>query len=85
MTRLIGLLLVLGCLAWPPASYAFEDELLPRPKRGQVPAGYAATYEVTIRAAEDEGRLVVYSTTDTSVASFLIEDFQSMYPRIDVR
>ena len=50
-----------------------------------MPPGYAPAYEATIRAAEDEGRLVIYSTTDTSVASSLIEDFRAMYPRIEVQ
>jgi iron(III) transport system substrate-binding protein len=85
MRRFIGLYLVLACAAWSQAVMALDDELLLHPPRGQLPPGYAPAYEATIRAAEDEGRLVIYSTTDTSVASFLIEDFRAMYPRIDVQ
>ena len=78
------LLLVLSC-ASIAAGAADTDELLPRPPRGPVPAGYPPGYATTVRAGEDEGRLVVYSTTDLDVAAPLIEDFQAMYPRIEVR
>jgi len=86
MRRLIGLLLGLAFAAASPACLAFdEDELMPHAPRAQLPPGYAHTYEATIRAGEDEGRLVIYSTTDASAASFLIDDFRAMYPRIDVQ
>ncbi len=85
MRRLIGLLIALLYSAWSPTSLAVDDELLLRPMRAQLPPGYAPAYEATIRAAEDEGRLVIYSTTDTNVASFLVDDFRAMYPRIDVQ
>jgi iron(III) transport system substrate-binding protein len=55
------------------------------PTRGQVPASYPAQYAATIAAAEKEGKLVIYSTTDVGVASELIDDFQSLYPRIEVQ
>ncbi len=67
-----------------PAGFALEQEAMPYPARGQVPAGYAATYEATIRAAESEAGLVVYSTTDIAVARHLIADFRVLYPRIEV-
>ena len=63
---------------------ALEDEVIPHPARGRVPLGYAPSYEAIIRAAEDEGKLVIYSTTDAAVAKPLIADFQAMYPKIDV-
>jgi iron(III) transport system substrate-binding protein len=50
----------------------------------QVPAGYPATYAETIAAAKKEGKVVVYSTTDTSSANFLVKDFQALYPGISV-
>ena len=50
----------------------------------QVPAGYPATYADTIAAAKKEGKVVVYSTTDTAAANFLIKDFQVLYPGISV-
>ncbi|MEP7141047.1 MAG: ABC transporter substrate-binding protein, partial [Caldimonas sp.] len=48
----------------------------------QVPAGYPASYADTIAAAKKEGKVVVYSTTDTTAANFLIKDFQALYPGI---
>ena len=50
----------------------------------QVPAGYPAGYAETIAAAKKEGKVVVYSTTDTAAAGFLIKDFQVLYPGISV-
>ncbi len=50
----------------------------------QVPAGYPATYAETIAAAKKEAKVVVYSTTDTAAANFLIKDFQALYPGISV-
>ena len=50
----------------------------------QVPAGYPATYAETIAAAKKEGKVVIYSTTDTAAANFLIKDFQVLYPGISV-
>jgi iron(III) transport system substrate-binding protein len=50
----------------------------------QVPAGYPASYAETIAAAKKEGKLVVYSTTDTAAANFLVKDFQALYSGISV-
>ena len=50
----------------------------------QVPAGYPANYSQTVDAAKKEGKVVVYSTTDTAAANFLIKDFQALYPGISV-
>ena len=60
------------------------DELMGYAPRGQVPPGYAAAYAATVKAAEDEGQLVIYATTDASVAKPLIADFRSLYPRIEI-
>jgi iron(III) transport system substrate-binding protein len=50
----------------------------------QVPAGYPASYAETIAAAKKEGKVVVYSTTDTASANPLIKDFEVLYPGISV-
>lgn len=50
----------------------------------QVPAGYPATYAGTIAAAKKEGKVVIYSSTDTAAANPLIKDFQALYPGISV-
>ena len=81
MRRLIGLALaLLASLCWAQE----PEELMGYAPRGQVPTGYPPAYAATIKAAEDEGRLVIYATTDTAVARPLIADFKSMYPRINV-
>ncbi|MDQ2929049.1 MAG: ABC transporter substrate-binding protein [Caldimonas sp.] len=50
----------------------------------QVPAGYPANYGDTIAAAKKEGKVVIYSTTDTASANPLIKDFEALYPGISV-
>jgi iron(III) transport system substrate-binding protein len=50
----------------------------------QVPAGYPASYADTIAAAKKEGKVVIYSTTDTAAATGLINDFKALYPGISV-
>jgi len=81
MKRLVGLVLaLLASLCWAQE----PEELMGYAARGRVPAGYPASYAATVRAAEDEGRLVIYSTTDIAVAKPLLADFKGMYPRINV-
>ena len=48
------------------------------------PDSYPATYGAVISAARDEGKVVVYSTTDLSVVAALIRDFELLYPGIKV-
>jgi iron(III) transport system substrate-binding protein len=50
----------------------------------QVPQSYPAEYAKIIEAAEREGRLVVYSNTDTLAAGQLLRDFAELYPRLRV-
>lgn len=81
MKRIIALALaLLASLVMAQES----EELMGYAPRGSVPPGYPATYAAMVRAAEDEGRLVVYATTDDAVARPLIADFNAMYPRINV-
>jgi iron(III) transport system substrate-binding protein len=49
-----------------------------------VPAGYPASYQSTIDAAKKEGKVVVYSTTDTALVKPLIKDFEAEYPGVKV-
>lgn len=60
------------------------DELLDFAPRAAPQPGYASAYAATVRAAEDEGRLLIYATTDADVARPLLADFQALYPRIQV-
>ena len=50
----------------------------------QVPAGYPADYAAIIAAAQKEGKVVIYSATDTAAASPLIKDFEILYPGVKV-
>jgi iron(III) transport system substrate-binding protein len=50
-----------------------------------VPPGYPADYQTIISAAEQEGSIVVYSTTDSASADALLKDFRTLYPRVQVR
>jgi iron(III) transport system substrate-binding protein len=67
-----------------PAMAEDDNELMSYAVRGTAPPGYPAAYAATVRAAEDEGRLTVHSTTDERVAAPLLADFKRLYPRIDV-
>jgi iron(III) transport system substrate-binding protein len=63
---------------------AAAASMLPSAAWAQVPAGYPSTYADTIAAAKKEGKVVIYSTTDTAAAGALIKDFQVLYPGISV-
>ncbi len=58
--------------------------VIPAAVHAQVPAGYPANYADTIAAAKKEGKVVIYSTTDTAAATALINDFKALYPGISV-
>jgi iron(III) transport system substrate-binding protein len=50
----------------------------------QTPAGYPADYAKIIEGAKKEGKLVIYSATDSKAAEPLIKDFSAMYPGVKV-
>jgi len=50
----------------------------------QTPAGYPADYAKIIDGAKKEGKLVIYSATDSKAAEPLIKDFSAMYPGVKV-
>ncbi|EPZ2459168.1 ABC transporter substrate-binding protein [Citrobacter youngae] len=49
-----------------------------------LPQGYPADYQKVVDAATKEGKVVVYSTTDTKAAGPLIQGFEATYPGIKV-
>ncbi|MCU5773983.1 ABC transporter substrate-binding protein [Erwiniaceae bacterium BAC15a-03b] len=49
-----------------------------------VPQGYPADYQKVVDAGIKEGKVVIYSTTDTKAAGPLIKGFESLYPGIKV-
>lgn len=73
-----------GAAATSPARAQYDDELLRYAPRASAPPGYPTGYASLIRAAEDEGRLVIHATTDERVAAPLVADFRRLYPRITV-
>ena len=76
----------LVCAAFAAMSvHAAAQDIIRFPAKGQVPPGYPPQYAAVIAAAELEGQIVIHSTTDISVAAPLIDDFQALYPRIEVR
>jgi iron(III) transport system substrate-binding protein len=50
-----------------------------------LPPGYPADYQAVIAAAEQEGSVAVYSTTDSASADALLKDFRALYPKIQIR
>lgn len=79
-----GLRCAVGVALACAALGAGAEEIFRFPAKGRVPAGYPAAYAATIAAAEQEGLLIIHATTDRAVAAPLIDDFQTLYPRIEV-
>jgi iron(III) transport system substrate-binding protein len=50
-----------------------------------VPPGYPADYASIISAAEQEGSVAVYSTTDSASGDALIKDFRALYPKVQIK
>ena len=60
-----------------------------RPRRRQhraqqVPAGYPADYQKILDGAKKEGKVIIYSTTDTKAAGPIIKGFEALYPDVKV-
>ena len=49
-----------------------------------LPQGYPAEYQKVVDAGKKEGKVVIYSTTDTKAAGPLIKGFEAQYPGINV-
>lgn len=58
--------------------------LLAVPAFAQVPKGYPASYQKTVDEAKKEKKLVIYSSTDQASAQFLVDDFKTLYPFLEV-
>jgi iron(III) transport system substrate-binding protein len=50
----------------------------------QVPQGYPGSYSELIAAANKEGALSIYSTTDAAEVAELLAEFKQLYPNIKV-
>jgi len=81
-----GLCMTFACLVLTTLSQQVAAQQVIRfPAKGMVPPGYPAQYAAIIAAAEQEGQLVIHSTTDIGIAAPLIDDFQALYPRIEIQ
>jgi iron(III) transport system substrate-binding protein len=70
---------------WAIVSVALWGLVLsPQMAHADRPQGYPADYGAIISAARDEGKVVVYSTTDLSAVAALIRDFEMLYPGVKV-
>ncbi|SES92782.1 ABC transporter substrate-binding protein [Thorsellia anophelis] len=58
--------------------------ILPFAVFSAVPDGYPADYQKIIDDANEEGKVVIYATTDTKTVQPLIKDFNTLYPGIQV-
>ena len=68
--RILAVFLSVLCIAAPRHASADDD----RP----------ATAKDVISAAEQEGKLTIYSTTDSALVQPLLKDFAALYPKIPV-
>lgn len=50
----------------------------------QAATAYPADYAKIVDAAKKEGKIVIYSATDTKAVEPLIKDFRAMYPEVQV-
>lgn len=67
------------------AAFALASALaLPALAAAEVPAGYPANYGDVVAAAQKEGKLVVYATTDSASAEPLLKQFKTLYPFLSV-
>lgn len=51
---------------------------------GQTPSGYPAEYGTVVEAANKEGALRIYATTDEASARPLLDAFRAQYPQITI-
>jgi len=66
------------------AAVALSLAIAPAAVRARPAGSYPASYAAIVAAARNEGKVVVYSTTDVSVVAALIRDFELLYPGVRV-
>ena len=79
--RVTGMICV---VLWCVSLVATAEDSRRLPFKGTVLVRLSAGVCRNHQGGGDEGDLVIYSTTDKSAAKDLIEDFQKLYPKIDV-
>jgi iron(III) transport system substrate-binding protein len=70
----------LGIFALAALNMAFIGQAVAQ----SVPTGYPSSYADVIAAANKEGTVVIYSTTDSKAVEPLIRDFRALYPGVKV-
>lgn len=70
---------VLGLLVAVPVAAAAN-----RANAQALPAGYPASYAEVVASAKKEGKLTVYTSTDSAQAKGLLEAFKKTYPGIEI-
>ena len=58
--------------------------LAPLAAFAQVPKGYPASYQAVVDGAKNEGKVIVYTPTDTKAGQPLVREFESLYPGVKV-
>ena len=66
------------------AAYAAAAWVSALPASAQVPAGYPASYQQIIDAAKKEGKVAIFSSTNSPNTAPVWADFQKLYPGITV-
>ncbi len=51
---------------------------------GELSQSYAAESSATVTAAQKEGKLIIYSSTDSASVEPLLQDFKALYPFLQV-
>ena len=49
-----------------------------------MPTGYPASYQAVIDGAKKEGKVIVYTPTDSNAGRPLVREFESLYPGVKV-
>ena len=49
-----------------------------------MPTGYPASYQAVVDGAKKEGKVIVYTPTDTKAGQPLVREFESLYPGVKV-
>ena len=63
---------------------AIAASFTPSAALAQVPAGYPASYQAVIDGAKKEGKVIVYTPTDSAAGRPLVREFEALYPGVKV-
>ena len=72
------------CAVLGVGSLVLAAALAPAAVNAQVPPGYPASYQAVIDGAKKEGKVIVYTPTDSNAGRPLVKEFESLYPGVKV-